>query len=543
MSQVNMTIENIETKSLNANESYIENTFETLTFTERNETQAVQDFFKRIEECDTFEDKIKCAIAFMEAALSHNHMPRFRDFWEVRKKLISYFKDDKLAPDARLSLWNQTVELSKEAHRLKAVFNEQSAFTAEQIDLAIQALEKDVLSVDAQMNLSVQIEFPEIASSLAHKIDYYRSIQAELQLLNAYAARVHSLRKEIIKTDMRIRAKNQLFQKLSSTGENVFPRRKELIKQISHSFTEDIQKFISNHFKGNNFHRPLFFLRDEIKALQGLAKLLTLNTTAFTETRALLSECWDKIKNAEKEKKKAHVQQKVAWKLHAEQCNEKLEKFEENFEELPLAKGRENLNEIFSFIKSQTVSYDDMKHLRAKVESFRHKIQDKAKIEEKERQSKAELYEQQKLEKFINFKNQITSLIEQVNQLDTDHLCTQREILISQMPSLSFSKQHRQELELILKTLRDVIDDKKERALLALPANERESIERIHLVLREKKAKRQEIEEQLKAYKKASVASGLNFEQAMKYDELIRSEKEILQRMNEGIQDLEDKLR
>ena len=48
----------------------------------------------------------------------------------------------------------------------------------------------------------------------------------------------------------------------------------------------------------------LFSAREEIQHLQGVAKLLTLSTDAFTTTRLRLSECWDSIKTVLTERKK-----------------------------------------------------------------------------------------------------------------------------------------------------------------------------------------------------------------------------------------------
>ena len=112
-------------------------------------------------------------------------------------------------------------------------------------------------------------------------------------LLNTLASRVNAMRKEVVKTEMRIRIKNKLLDCLSLCGDQIFPKRKDLIKEISQTFMSDIDHFIASHFEDEEFQRvPLYALREEIKQLQSIAKVLTLNTHAFTETRLKLSGCW-----------------------------------------------------------------------------------------------------------------------------------------------------------------------------------------------------------------------------------------------------------
>ena len=66
-----------------------------------------------------------------------------------------------------------------------------------------------------------------------------------------------------------------------------------------------MERFVAKHFRGEEvIGAPHYALREEIKALQGMAKILTLNSSVFSRTRVRLSECWDKIKVLEKEHKR-----------------------------------------------------------------------------------------------------------------------------------------------------------------------------------------------------------------------------------------------
>ena len=279
-------------------------------------------FQKVFEEQINSESKLELAINFMEECLTHGSTPQFRNFWEARRYCLPLFKET-IAPAVRSKLWSKYSDLSKEAKRLKEIFDEQSAFAVEQIDIAIKALLVELEHADEQIKKANLSETFNIPPSLSHSKQLYYELQVQLNILKTQAARINALRKELLKTEMRIRQKNKFFQMLSSAGDKVFPKRKELIKQISGQFIEDIGRFIQTHFGKDAAIESLYIVREEIKALQSLARVLTLNTLAFSQTRAQLSECWDKIKLEEKERKKERAHQRVAFKQNGERESRK----------------------------------------------------------------------------------------------------------------------------------------------------------------------------------------------------------------------------
>ncbi len=281
-------------------------------------------FKKEFDEQADNEVRLQLAIQFMEVSLAQGGAPHFRSFWEVRRLCLPLFKEN-ISPNLRSQLWIKYSELSKEARRLKEMLDEQSAFAVEQIEIAIQALEKDILQFDEQVE---KIAFPEATAfpqSLEKHYSFYQNLQKQLNILNAQASRINALRKELLKTEMRVRHKNKFFQRLSVAGDRVFPNRKDLIKQISQQFSENVDSFISKHFEDHNTYESFYILREEIKAFQSLAKILTLNTQAFTQTRTRLSECLDRIKVEEKERKKERAQQRVIFKQNAEEIEQQIQ--------------------------------------------------------------------------------------------------------------------------------------------------------------------------------------------------------------------------
>ena len=249
------------------------------------------------------EGKLQLAIDFMEASLAQGGSPYFRTFWEVRRYCLPLFKEN-ISPLLRALLWGKYSELSKEARRLKEILDEQSSFAVEQIEIAIAALETSISILDSQSTVRLDSKPLTLPVFLKNQQDVYQNLQNQLGELNTQASHINALRKELLKTEMRIRQKNKFFQRLSTAGDSVFPKRKELIRQMSFRFSEDVKSFITIHFEAETTDESLYVLREEIKSLQSLAKVLTLNTHAFTEIRQRLSDCWDRIKHEEKERRK-----------------------------------------------------------------------------------------------------------------------------------------------------------------------------------------------------------------------------------------------
>lgn len=503
--------------------------------------QAYDTFLSELNLLSDAESKLQKAIDFMETSLSHGGSPHFKSFWDARTLSLELFKQSISSP-TRSVLWNKYTELSKEARRLKEVLEEQSAFAVEQIEIAILALENDIESNVNFLSKGITLEFPIECKSLEKKIPYYQNIQSELNLLNAQATRINALRKELIKTEMRIRQKNKFFQRLSTAGDKVFPRRKELIKDVSQHFIEDVDAFIYENFSKSSLHDSLFFLREEIKAMQGMAKILTLNTHSFTHTRLRLSECWDKIKGFEKDRKKARAQQKTLFKQNQDAAQQKISELNEAFssKQLSVADALKKAEEITAFMRQIELGRDELKILRDQLTSARQPILEQQKLEEQERQNQEQEREKQRKQRFTELWSESENLLNQVDGLDAEKLSAARDAILEKIAISSLSKLEKQELERFIKPLKDVISDKKERALLDLSEDDRQKLGHLKTLLKEKKERRNEIKNQLEIYRKAKGGSGLDFEQAMNYNNQIALEKERLEKLNQSIKELEE---
>lgn len=487
------------------------------------------------------ESKLQFAIDFMEHSIAQSGSPHFKSFWEARSLCLSLFKES-ISPVLRGILWNKYNELSKEARRLKEILDEQSAFAVEQIEMAIGALETDITNTGDHLKKLVPIDFNIADRVLTSRVQHYQQLQGELSLLNTHASRINALRKELIRTEMRVKQKNKFFQRLSTAGDKVFPHRKDLIKQVSDSFISDVDSFINTHFNDNKGNENLFALREEIKSLQSMAKSLTLNTQSFTHTRMRLSECWDKIKNEEKDRKKERAQQKTVSKQNFDQAMIELTNFNQEVAQLSTHEATKRLDEMGSRFRNLELARDERQLLRDEFNKARKPIQEKIQGEENARLHQEQEKENLRRQKIQDLRNQIEALLKGSEKFDADALSNQRDEILEKINSTLMGKAEKLELERQLKPLRDIIIDKKESSLLNLSDDDRQSLQQLRELLKQRKERRQSIKEQLDSLRKNSGNSGLDFEQAMATNAQVEAEKERLEKINQGIKEVESKI-
>lgn len=509
----------------------------------RKNSSFFNDFLQQFEQEANTEAKIRLSMDFMRAALTHTGTPRFKDFWEGRRMCLPLFKEN-ISSKARSQLWSAYIELSTEAKKLKEILDEQSAFAIEQIELAIQALERDLENYDLILSQSPPVNIDLDGFSLEIKKEFYLQIQRELQFLNTLAARVNALRKEVVKTEMRIRIKNKLLERLSLCGDHVFPKRKELIKKVSQEFTDDVDKFIATHFQDEAFKDvPLYALREEIKLLQSTAKILTLNTHAFTQTRLKLSNCWDKIKSCEKDRKKETQAKRQAFKQNFDIVMEKIKPFAEAcLAGTSVEECNRQATEILDFMRTVELGRDEVRILKEEVYKAKRGPLERAREREAERLQKEREAEAQKRDKINALKEELNVLLAQAASLEIDLLVSKREDLQRRFEEVAFAKAEEHVVDRLFKQLKDSIDDKREKALLSLSDDDLKVLEQLKAVLQERKQRRQEVKGQLEHYRKLLGGSGFDFEKAMLYREQIESEKASLEKINSSIDEIEEKI-
>lgn len=509
-----------------------------------NRKQLYDTFLSELELLQTSEEKLRHSIDFMASTLSTTQgSPYFKGFWDARTLALQLFKDTPNS-SGRTDLWNKYAELSKEARHLKEALDEQSLFASEQIEIAIKAIENEQENSAAALEAISANNLLSDCQTLRNEIGYYEQTQRELHLLNAHASRITALRKELIRIEMRVRQKNKFFQRLSSAGDKTFPRRKELIKELSQHFSDAVDGFVQKYFSNEEFRESVFFLREEIKLLQAVAKYLTLNTQSFTYTRMRLSECWDKLKSCDKERKKQRAQDKVLHKENADLLQGKLKEVEQKLQEALMSheEAHNSLDEILNEMKQTSLGRDEIRELRDHLGAIRQVLLDKAKLDEQERIH--QIQEKEKLKKFRlqELKNEISALLMSLESYDAAQLTAKRDELVESINTLVATKMEKQELERLLKPIKDAIVEKKEKDILDLSDDDRQAIEHLREILQQRQERRQEIKKQLEILRKGSGNSGLDFMQAMNFNGQVEAEKERLEKISEGIKEIQDKI-
>lgn len=484
---------------------------------------------------ETHEEQLTQIVKQMEGALSQEGHPDFKTFWESQKRCLELLKEN-ISPHVKAAYWEKYRDLTREVKRLREIFQEQSAFASEQIDGAVSALEQDIQLFENRIENALSVNLPGIPGV---RMKFYQQKQKEAIFLNALAGRVNSLRKELIKTEMRVRQKNQFFERLSSAGDFIFPKRKELIKEISEAFLADVALFLkTNNLKESH---SLFQLREEIKNFQQMAKILSLNTQAFTDARLKLSEFWEKIKDAEKERKKELDEQKHQSVENAREVSAKIAEIVLSMKDKqPSAHEIERKQaEILNFMHAKTLAREDVKKLREELDGAFKPFRDKLLEEEKKRREVELEEEEARQAKIKALEEHCFELEEQLKTLDESALSSQLQELEREITELRLSEKERELLFRLLRPARDHLEKISLEKAFALPGTHPQKGALLEELFREATQKRIELKAQLEKYRKASGASGLDFEQSLFLNEQIHQEKERLEHLNMTITRLE----
>ncbi|MEI6242977.1 MAG: hypothetical protein WCP39_06195 [Chlamydiota bacterium] len=498
------------------------------------------DFLEKIQGFPSNEEKVHFCLDYMRDSLSQGEKPDFRGFWDARHHCLILFKEH-LSPMMRAQFWSEFVELSEEGRRLKEVLDEQSQFAITQIDLAISSMEGDLLHYEDLLGQVLWVELPFQSETIKAHEKEYQVFQRELTLLNSWAVRINSLRKEVMKTGMRIREKNKFLKRLSLVGDQVFPKRKELILNVSVLFESDVRTFFyDKYFQNENDieKAPMYVLRDEIKCLQEMTKILTLSTQCFTDMRLCLSECWDKVKEFEKEYKKVVAEKRQVYKQNIDQAEEKVKEFIESIPSLSRDDLLQKREELHFSLRSIEMRREDVRYLKEKIDNA---IDTVVEVSHQEKEKKVKDASQSKKEKVEALKKKLALLVEEGKKVELTELVTSWQKWTAEFKEFSLSSWEEKGFEQLIKSMKDILADKKEKAIVG-STGEKISLEQLRKLYVQKKENRQEIKEQLENYRRVLGGSGLDFEKAMMYRELIDAEKSKLEKANVAISEIEDQI-
>lgn len=483
-------------------------------------------FFDEISALSSIDERLERTVGLMQRVLEGGEGVHFGHFWGARNLCLDFFKQP-IDPNVRVRLWARYTDLCREAKRLKELFDEQSAFITEQIEKAIFAMEKELAELPSRLATVPPIEALAECHSLQKHLPTYLSLQHELSFLNAYASRISSLRKELVKAEMRVKNKNRLFQHLSALGDAIYPRRKQAMHEVSELFISDVDLFIQSTFVGDLKTFQLFAAKEEIKKLQGVAKILTLTTDVFTRARLQLSTCWDSIQNVVKERKKTQNEQRTIFRRHRDEALQEIADLEKAIKDgMSIHEVQKRLKEFRTKLHARSLSHQDVRMLRERWNSLEVACEEKKAPlpHEGTRDESKKL-----LEKFEGCLA-VESVEEQEKMLQD---------LLHEKSLLLLSRAEQLDIELLCSRVRSIIEGKLDEKVTKLSQGDIETLQKLlgsfeHL--------RADSRQQVEAWRKASSDSGVDFAQAMRYTEVIEEERSRLGRLEMRIAELEEQL-
>ncbi|MEI8366209.1 MAG: hypothetical protein WCF65_07300, partial [Parachlamydiaceae bacterium] len=246
----------------------------------------------------------------------------------------------------------------------------------------------------------------------------------------------------------------------------------------------------------------------------------------------------------DKERKKERIQKKEEFKQNYDASLKKLEEFSELYEssQPSAAEATKQLDELVSDIRSLDLGRDELNSLREKVQALRKVILEKVQAQEQARANHEHEKERLRRQRIQEVKQDVELLLKEGSSLEAETIESRRDAIVQTMEELTISKLEKQEIERQLRPLRDLISEKKESSLLTLSDDDRQSLLQLKEILKQRKVRRQEIKTQIDQLRKAAGSSGFDFEQAMNFKAQVEVEKERLEKVNQGIVEIEQKI-
>lgn len=499
-----------------------------------------EEFTISLEKVSSPEEKLKMTLTFMEESLGRKEGPRFGDFWEARKLCLPLFREG-ISGEARAELWTSYTYLTGEAKSLRERVDQEGQFAIEQIELALEAIEKDIAGRHLATERVQEVPLPE---ALKAKREALQKSVGELVIFDTLASRITALRQELIDTPIRMRHKNTIFQRLSKVGDEVFPPRKALMKELTELFLQEVEAFSKLKFPSGQPRGPLHFLREEIKAFQSLAKALRLTPKGFNKSRQILSKCWDAVREQSEERRKEWAEKREFFRENKAKVSEKIQEFAENYgkEETSIEEATKQVAEISKFMRETDLGGDEVRALKEELVKAQKPLQ--ARIDEQGAAQRAEEEERRREREgaIQGVKEQVETLLEKVESLDAEDIIAEREVILAAIKEAPIPKFEKSSFEKSLRPLREVIRRKKEEALLELSDDDKQALANLQEVLSQRQERRNEIKSRLEEIRKQKGGSGLDFGKAMELNEQEAERKEQLDEAEAGVREIEERI-
>lgn len=482
--------------------------------------QTIEAFLEKLSTTPSAEERISLSLSFMSHSLFRDKVPYFKGFWQAKEKAFENLKE---TPTASPLLWAQYKELCEEFHRVKIVIDEQAAFAAEQIELALLSfapLVEKILLGDEIAPYSLK-HFPGTQNRAP-----LEKAQGCFWAIHSLIEQLAALRQEVLRSTMKIRLKTRLTADINVLIEKILPLRKEYKNQVAQLFLEIVENFKKSFFDPKtgalaSNRVPIIQLQKEVKILQSMAKELSLTGDGFKKSRSLLSPCWNTLKAAHEHYKKKQGEQKAAEEQRQKELHSRLDEFRAAVASAEIHQNnKEDKKRLFlQSLKSMDLPRDEM---TAAIEEVKAALEPLYAAEDAKRE-----------ESLSSQKNAAHARAEKVLKLRTlielQPSATELDEAFQLFSSLKLSLLERLEIEPQLLSLRDC-------------ASRLEATDPQESLLTEKE-RRLQIRERLEELKKIGTTfGGADFHQALLYNQAIQRQKERLALTEQAIQALEEQL-
>ncbi|SPN74022.1 hypothetical protein C10C_0885 [Chlamydia serpentis] len=510
---------------------------------------ALLSFAKEFKDLNSPEQKVSFILDRMEEVLTATS-PDLRLFWDLRKQCLPLFNDIEDIVK-RGEVWHRYIALTKEGRHLKSLQDQEGSFIIDQIDLAIACLEKDIIEFQEGIEdkISQQEEKHEFLESTAlnKHLDFYKKNHMLLLWLSSFSSKIIDLRKELMNVGMRMRMKSKFFQRLSALGNQVFPKRKELIESVSQTFAGDVDAFVSRYFIGSDkdsLKKTVFFLRKEIKSLQHAAKRLFVSSHVFSDTRLKLSKCWDQLKGMEKEIRQEQGRLRAVSAENSKEVREMLKQVASLLADgNDLIKVRKDLDTISKKIRVLDLTHDDVIFLKKDLQGLFDQLREKQDAIEKSYQEQLAKDKQTKREAARSLAERIAVFSKTCSEGKiTPESREEWQTLKESLAKMSFLPPPEKisldnQLNLALQAIVNFFEEQ----LLSSP-DSREKLANMRQVLTQRRERRQELKDKLEQDKKLLGSSGLDFDRAMQYSSLVEEDKRAIEELDASIFELKQQI-
>lgn len=489
------------------------------------------------------EAKVVLCLEKMQESLEQKQEPNFTQFWQAKKECVLLFKE-KLPAQKRNQLWQRYLKLSNEGRVVRDFLDEEALFAIEQIELAIQDIERQYRLLE-ESKCAMQREFSPSPQALSKIYDSCCQLQNLIHQAQLLTIRLQELRKEVSVMSIRMKIKGKFFDRLSFVCDQLFPKRNQMIAQLSEQFFQAVTEFVTQNFSKNNpYHlkRSCYHLQNEIREIQAIAKQFSLSTQVFMETRKELSRCWDLLKEVEKEKKEDFSQLKDQSDQNAQIIEKMIEELSSEASNLSEKEVIEKLRGIQKEMKNLPLLKKQMAVLEKKCELLRKPfdaVREKIKEEQREKKKQEQFVEEQNVK---NFLDQLVVLQQTLNSQAVEESRFILNDLQEKLGQLSCAQARKKVLKERLKEVGGAFTLLEEKILLSDVSVSKEHQTKLSAVLEEKITQRDKVKSFLEDCRKERGKSGLNFAQALELNEKIEKGKAELQVLEQSILDFDHKI-